>query len=77
MASVGIHPNSAAEASDADFAAIAELARAPEVVAIGETGLDYYRDSHAARSAATGASPGTCELAEELGLPVDRAQPPG
>lgn len=43
-AAVGIHPNSAAEASDADFDAIAELAHAPEVVAIGETGLDNYRD---------------------------------
>jgi TatD DNase family protein len=42
-AAVGIHPNSAAEASDADFEAVAELARAPEVVAIGETGLDTYR----------------------------------
>src|ERR1700694_2247788 len=42
-ASVGIHPNSAAEAADADFDALAQLARAPEVVAIGETGLDYYR----------------------------------
>ena len=36
-------PISAAEASDADFAALAELARRPEVVAIGETGLDNYR----------------------------------
>jgi TatD DNase family protein len=43
-AAVGIHPNSAAEAADADFAEVAELAQAPEVVAIGETGLDYYRD---------------------------------
>jgi TatD DNase family protein len=42
-ASVGIHPNSAAEASAADFEAIAALARSPEVVAIGETGLDNYR----------------------------------
>jgi TatD DNase family protein len=42
-AAVGIHPNSAAETPDADFAALAELALAPEVVAIGETGLDNYR----------------------------------
>jgi TatD DNase family protein len=42
-ASVGIHPNSAAEHSDADFREIAELARSPEVAAIGETGLDNYR----------------------------------
>jgi TatD DNase family protein len=43
-AAVGIHPNSANEATSADFAAIADLAAAPEVVAIGETGLDNYRD---------------------------------
>ena len=43
-AAVGIHPNSSAAASESDFAAIAELARAPEVVAIGETGLDNYRE---------------------------------
>ena len=42
-ATVGIHPNAAAEASDADFDVIADLARLPEVVAVGETGLDYYR----------------------------------
>lgn len=42
-AAVGIHPNSSADASEADFEAVAELAQAPEVVAIGETGLDTYR----------------------------------
>jgi TatD DNase family protein len=42
-AAVGIHPNSVEDASEADFDAIAELACAPEVVAIGETGLDNYR----------------------------------
>jgi TatD DNase family protein len=42
-ASVGIHPNYAAAATEADFDAIAQLARSSEVVAIGETGLDYYR----------------------------------
>jgi TatD DNase family protein len=43
-AAVGIHPNSVAEALDEDFEFVADLATAPEVVAIGETGLDYYRD---------------------------------
>lgn len=42
-ASVGIHPNSVTDHTPTDFAALAELAHAPEVVAIGETGLDYYR----------------------------------
>src|SRR5258708_3938216 len=43
-AAVGIHPNSVSDADPSDFDAIASLARAPEVVGIGETGLDYYRD---------------------------------
>jgi TatD DNase family protein len=43
-ACVGRHPNSAEGFGDADAAEIAELARDRRVVAIGETGLDYYRD---------------------------------
>ncbi|HTW19131.1 MAG TPA: TatD family hydrolase [Mycobacteriales bacterium] len=42
-AAVAIHPNEAHAATDADWAAIAELAGRPRVVAIGETGLDHYR----------------------------------
>src|SRR4051812_294460 len=41
-AGAGIHPHTARD-SDRDFAAIAELARDPSVVAVGETGLDYDR----------------------------------
>ena len=41
-AGVGIHPHVARE-SDRDFEVIAELARDPAVVAVGETGLDYDR----------------------------------
>jgi TatD DNase family protein len=44
FASVGRHPNSAAAFDDAGAEEIAELADDPRVVAIGETGLDYYRD---------------------------------
>jgi len=68
-ASVGIHPNSAAAASDAEFEAIAELARAPEVVAIGETGLDYYRH-HTPPQRQQEALAWHLRLAEELALPV-------
>jgi TatD DNase family protein len=41
-AGVGIHPHVARASAD-DFPAIAELARDPRVVAVGETGLDYDR----------------------------------
>jgi len=43
-AAVGIHPNSASAADPAALARIGDLARDPRVVAVGETGLDYYRD---------------------------------
>jgi TatD DNase family protein len=50
-AAVAIHPNETAAAAsspagrDAVLAEIADLAGRPEVRAVGETGLDYYRDS--------------------------------
>jgi TatD DNase family protein len=50
-AAVAIHPNETARADadgagrDAVLAEIAGLAASPLVLAVGETGLDYYRDS--------------------------------
>jgi TatD DNase family protein len=44
FAAVGRHPNSAGGFDDAAANAIEELAARPGVVAIGETGLDFYRD---------------------------------
>ena len=46
-AAVAIHPNETSALDGARAQVLAEisaLARAPKVVAIGETGLDYYRD---------------------------------
>ncbi|HVL98343.1 MAG TPA: TatD family hydrolase [Egibacteraceae bacterium] len=43
-AAVGIHPHNAIEATDHVLARLATLAEHPRVVAIGETGLDYFRD---------------------------------
>lgn len=44
FASVGIHPNYAAQAKPGDWEAIEEFALSPKVIAIGETGLDRYWD---------------------------------
>ena len=43
-ASVGIHPHDASEADDATCAEIESLAASPRVVAIGEIGLDFFRN---------------------------------
>ena len=43
-ASVGLHPHSASSLTDDLLAHLSELASHPMVVAVGETGLDYYRD---------------------------------
>jgi TatD DNase family protein len=42
-AAVGVHPHDASLTTDADWATIVELAAHAEVVAIGETGLDFDR----------------------------------
>jgi TatD DNase family protein len=44
FASVGVHPHHAGEVGDADLADLERLARSPKVVAVGETGLDFFRD---------------------------------
>jgi TatD DNase family protein len=41
-ATAGIHPHDAGE--DFDFSELEALARHPKVVAVGETGLDFFRD---------------------------------
>ena len=43
FAGVGWHPSHALEAPDDLRPALRELARHPKVVALGETGIDYYR----------------------------------
>lgn len=41
----GIHPHAAERARDPDYDVIRDLAALPEVVAIGETGLDFHYDN--------------------------------
>jgi len=44
LCTVGIHPHAAGKVGGRDFQMLEDLAREGEVVAVGETGLDYYRD---------------------------------
>ena len=44
LAAIGRHPNHAEGFDDADLADLQALAAHPRCAAIGETGLDYYRD---------------------------------
>ena len=65
-AAIGCHPNSAEQL---DEALLRELAAHPRCVAIGETGLDYYRD-RAPRELQRRAFEAQIELARELGKPL-------
>src|SRR4030095_15859331 len=42
FAAVGVHPHDVARMSVADWTELEGLARAPRVVGVGETGLDYH-----------------------------------
>jgi TatD DNase family protein len=68
-ASVGRHPNDAEGFDDEAAAGIARLAGHEKVRAIGETGLDFYRDS-ASPAAQRRAFAAQIEIAVEVGLPI-------
>ena len=68
-AAVGIHPHNASGYSVQKRAELRELARSSSVVAIGEIGLDFYRD-HSPRDEQKSALIGQLALARELELPV-------
>jgi TatD DNase family protein len=68
-ASVGLHPHEAATLDDGLLDALRLAARSPKVVAIGETGLDYYRNLSPAADQER-AFRSQIRLARELGLPL-------
>jgi TatD DNase family protein len=68
-AAVGRHPNEATGFDDDGLQDLRALAEHPRCVAIGETGLDYFRD-HAAHDDQRRAFAGQIELARETGKPL-------
>jgi TatD DNase family protein len=69
FAILGIHPHEAATATADDLAALRELLRHPKAVAVGETGLDWFRD-YAPPDEQRRLFAAELELAAELGKPV-------
>jgi TatD DNase family protein len=68
-AAIGRHPNSATGFDDADLAELEALAAHERCVAIGETGLDHYRD-HTPREDQVRAFAAQMDLARRVGKPV-------
>jgi TatD DNase family protein len=68
-AAIGRHPNSATGFDDNDLAELQALAAHEKCVAIGETGLDYYRD-YAPREDQERAFRAQIGLARETGKPL-------
>jgi TatD DNase family protein len=63
---VGIHPHNAIEATSGVLDRLAQLARHPRVVGIGETGLDYHRN-HSSPELQDAAFRAQIDMAKTLG----------
>jgi TatD DNase family protein len=68
-AAIGHHPNEATGFDDGHLAELQALAEHPRCVAIGETGLDYYRD-YAPQADQARAFAAQIELARTAGKPL-------
>lgn len=68
-ASVGIHPHEADGHADMGEGALLEVAAHPRVIAIGETGLDYYY-GHSERETQKALFRRHISVARETGLPI-------
>ena len=69
FAAIGRHPNEAGGFDDADLAELHALAEHPRCAAIGETGLDYFRD-HAPRADQQRAFRAQIDLARDVRKPL-------
>jgi TatD DNase family protein len=68
-AAVGIHPHDAARAPVDYLSRLEEMARSPKVVALGEMGLDFYRD-RSPRPVQRDVFRRQLKLARKINLPV-------
>jgi TatD DNase family protein len=68
-ACLGVHPHEAGRTTDADVAEVRRLLAHPRAVAVGETGLDYFRD-YAPHHAQQRLFEQELALALDLGKPV-------
>jgi TatD DNase family protein len=69
FAALGLHPHQAGEVSAPDLAALEDLLAHPKAVAVGEAGLDYFRD-YAPRDRQLEAFRAQAELTTRLGKPL-------
>ena len=69
LAAVGFHPNQAGAVKEEDIIELAKIANHPRVVAIGEMGLDFYRN-RAPQEAQLRVLKWQLELVTKLDLPV-------
>ncbi len=69
FATAGVHPHHAETLQPADLGTLEELARRAEIVAVGECGLDYFRD-FSPRAQQRRAFQWQLELAARIGKPV-------
>jgi len=68
-ATAGIHPHDTAKVKREDIALLSEIACNPKVVAVGETGLDFYRNRSPAESQLQ-VLKWQLDMAVEVNLPV-------
>ena len=68
-ASVGVHPHDAAKVEERHYLQMEQLSRHPKVIALGETGLDYFYDN-SPRDVQREVFQRQLALAKKLDLPV-------
>src|SRR5574341_184138 len=68
-ATVGMHPHDAKDVGEAEISSLTELASRPKVVAVGETGLDYYYN-HSPHDVQRRVFTRFIHMAREVALPI-------